>query len=128
MSFTEAVRVVFSKYATFAGRAQRPEYWWFALFGFLVSIVAAIVDAILGTGYLVQILVILPLVLPGIAVAVRRLHDTGRSGGWYFISFIPFVGAIVMIVFLVQKSDGDNDYGPSPTQGQATGEAAPSQP
>ena len=128
MTFTEAIRVVLSKYATFSGRAQRSEYWWFALFAWLVTIAALIVDGILDTTYLVQVLAVLALLLPSIAVTIRRLHDTGRSGWWYLIGFIPLVGGIVLLVFMVQDSEGDNRYGPSAKYGRTDHETAPSQP
>jgi len=86
MDFMTAVRTCLSKFVDFSGRARRSEYWYFALFTFLVGIVTGILDAILGTDYdntsggLVNTLVSLVLFLPSLAVGVRRLHDTGRSG------------------------------------------------
>jgi uncharacterized membrane protein YhaH (DUF805 family) len=121
MSFQDAVRTCLTqKYVDFTGRARRSEYWYFVLFTFIVSIVASIIDTIIGTrssttGYgLVQGLASLALLLPGIAVGVRRLHDTGRTGWWLLIGLIPLVGAIVLIVFFVQDSQGENAYGSSP--------------
>jgi uncharacterized membrane protein YhaH (DUF805 family) len=120
MSFQDAVRTCLQqKYATFSGRARRSEYWFFFLFNFIVSVVASVLDAILhtrnssGSG-LVQTIAALALLVPGIAVAVRRLHDTGRSGWWVLIGLIPIIGWIVLIVFLVQDSHSDNQYGPNP--------------
>lgn len=122
MGFAEAVRTVLSKYVTFSGRARRSEYWWFALFSFLASIVAGILDVALGTDYgnssgngLIGTILTLALFLPGLAVAIRRLHDTGRVGWWVLIGLIPLIGWIVLIVFFVQDSHaGENRYGPSP--------------
>ena len=119
MSFQDAVRTcVTRKYADFSGRARRSEYWWFFLFNVLVGAVASVLDAIIGTRYgstgLIEILVQLALLVPGIAVGVRRLHDTGRSGWWLLIALVPIVGVIVLIVFMVQDSQGENQYGPSP--------------
>jgi uncharacterized membrane protein YhaH (DUF805 family) len=119
MSFQDAVRTCLQKYVTFSGRARRSEYWFFVLFTVIVGIVAGVIDGILGTRSsmgtgLVQGLAQLALLLPGIAVGVRRLHDTNRSGWWLLIGLIPVVGAIVLIVFFVQDSHGDNQYGPSP--------------
>ena len=122
MGFAEAVRTVLSKYVVFSGRARRSEFWWFALFSFLVSLVAAILDAALGTDFgdgasssgLFQVIATLALFLPGLAVAIRRLHDTSRVGWWYLIGLIPFIGWIVLLVFFVLDSHGDNKYGPSP--------------
>lgn len=121
MDFMTAVRTCFSKYVDFGGRARRSEYWYFALFAFLVGIVTSIVDAILGTGYdgttggLVNTLGTLVLFLPSLAVAVRRLHDTDRSGWWVLIGIIPIVGWIVLIIWFCSDSKaGDNRFGPNP--------------
>jgi uncharacterized membrane protein YhaH (DUF805 family) len=126
MSFQDAVRTCLQKYVDFSGRARRSEFWFFVLFNVLVGIVAGIIDGILGTrsgyGYgVVQGLASLALLLPNLAVGARRLHDTGRSAWWLLIALIPVVGAIILIVFYVQDSQGDNQYGPSP---KAVGGAA----
>lgn len=114
MSFIDAVRAALSKYATFSGRSRRSEYWWFALFNLLVSLVGAGVDAALGRP-LIQFVVALALLLPNLAVLVRRLHDTNRSGWWVLIGLIPLVGSIVLIVFAAQDSQpGTNRFGDSP--------------
>lgn len=111
---------VLQKYAVFSGRARRSEYWYFTLFNIIISIVLAVVDAVLGTGGQTGIGVLgglysLAVLIPGIAVAVRRLHDTGRSGWWLLIAFIPLIGALVLLYFMVQDSEmGPNQYGPSP--------------
>ena len=115
MNFVEAVQVCLSKYATFHGRARRSEYWWFALFNLIVSVVAAIIDRALGGGQIFQVLVSLALFLPSLAVAIRRLHDTNRSGWWILIGLIPLVGFIILIVwFCTDSAPGDNNYGPYP--------------
>jgi len=122
MSFTDAVRTCLSKYVDFSGRARRSEYWWFALFVILAGAVGAILDGLfgtrsdLGTG-VVQGLINLALLLPGLAVAVRRLHDTGRTGWWILIGLVPLVGWIVLLVFYVQDSVPDNEHGPNPKGG-----------
>ncbi|WP_433649132.1 DUF805 domain-containing protein [Micromonospora zamorensis] len=121
MSFIAAVKSVFSQYVGFTGRARRSEYWWFALFAVIVGIVAAILDSALGltfengsTGF-IGLVVNLALLLPTLAVAVRRLHDTDRTGWWVLIGLVPLVGAIVLIVFFVSDSThGANRFGPSP--------------
>jgi uncharacterized membrane protein YhaH (DUF805 family) len=114
VNFVEAVQSVLSKYAVFSGRARRSEYWWFALFNIILSVVTTVVDRAIGNPAL-GLIVSLGLLLPSIAVGVRRLHDTDRSGWWMFIALVPLVGAIVLIVFLCQDSRyGDNKYGPSP--------------
>lgn len=111
---------VLKKYAVFSGRARRKEYWVFTLVSVVVSIILGIFDGALGfrepgeTGPLraVYSLVVL---IPSLAVAVRRLHDTGRSGWWILIGLIPCVGFIILIVFFVQDSQpGPNEYGPNP--------------
>ena len=119
MGFPEAVRTVLSKYAVFSGRARRSEYWWWFLFTIIVSIITSILDAAAGTNYdtgggVINTIVALALFLPGLAVAIRRLHDTGRVGWWVLIGIIPLIGWIVLLVFFVQDSHGDNKYGPSP--------------
>jgi uncharacterized membrane protein YhaH (DUF805 family) len=121
MSFQDAVRTCLQqKYVDFSGRARRSEYWYFFLFTIIVGIVAGIIDGILGTRGtaggtgLVGAIASLALLLPGLGVGVRRLHDTGRSGWWLLIGLIPLVGAIVLLVFFVQDSQPDNQYGPSP--------------
>lgn len=118
MSFQDAVRSCLTKYVDFSGRAGRSEYWWFALFNLLVSLVAGVLDGIFGTGSggvgLIESLAGLALLLPSLAVAVRRLHDTSRSGWWLLIGVIPIVGWIVLLVFYVQSSHPANRYGPPP--------------
>jgi uncharacterized membrane protein YhaH (DUF805 family) len=117
MGMGEAVSSVLSKYATLSGRARRSEYWWFYLAYVLADVVAAIVDAVLGT-FLVEIVLVLALLLPVLAVGVRRLHDIGKSGWWLLIALIPLVGAIVLLVFTCQDSEpGTNQWGPSPKYG-----------
>jgi uncharacterized membrane protein YhaH (DUF805 family) len=119
MSFPDSVKICFSKYADFNGRARRSEYWWWILFTVLVGIVASIIDAILGTGNgsgsgLIQSIANLALLLPSLAVGARRLHDTDRSAWWLLLWLAICVGWIVLIIFFVQDSKGDNKYGPSP--------------
>jgi uncharacterized membrane protein YhaH (DUF805 family) len=129
MSFTDAVKTCFSKYVDFKGRASRAEYWWFALFVGLVYIAGVVLASIDETvGGLVLVVGILGVILPQIAAAVRRLHDTGKSGAWYLIAFVPYVGGIVLIVLLAQKSQaGANIYGP-PTSGAILPPAPPPAP
>lgn len=109
------------KYAVFGGRSRRKEYWYFVLFNFIVTVVLALIDGAIGTlntssglGLLSGIYGLAVLV-PSIAVLVRRLHDTNRSGWWILISFVPLIGAIVLLVFAVQDSTpASNGYGPNP--------------
>jgi uncharacterized membrane protein YhaH (DUF805 family) len=113
MGFGDAVKQALGKYATFSGRARRSEYWYFALFSFVVGLVTSILDGILGTGFL-YILSALALLVPSLAVGVRRLHDISKSGWLLLVGLIPFVGFIVLIVWFVQDSHGPNEHGPSP--------------
>lgn len=123
MGMMDYVKAVFSKYAEFSGRARRSEYWYFTLFTVIIYI--ALYIPVVALAVAESSLVIMPAVLlglfalavfiPSLAVAVRRLHDTGRSGWFYLISFIPFVGGIILIIFLVQDSQpGTNKWGPNP--------------
>ncbi|MFA7555181.1 MAG: DUF805 domain-containing protein [Spongiibacteraceae bacterium] len=111
---------VLKKYATFSGRARRKEYWFFALFNIIISIILGVIDGVTGsfdpaTGVgVLGIIYSLAILIPSIAVAVRRLHDIGRSGWWLLIAFIPLIGAIVLLIFAVQDSKADNEYGPNP--------------
>ncbi len=115
MDLQTSIRVCFNKYATFQGRASRSEYWFFVLFQILAVIGGLILDAILGTSALFYALVVLGTLLPALSVMVRRLHDTGRSGWWYWISLVPLVGIILIIVWLCQVgTSGENVYGQDP--------------
>ena len=112
---------VLKKYAVISGRARRKEYWMFTLFNFIVSIAVGILDGMFGlrigdsTAGVLQSLYGLAVFIPGFAVSVRRLHDTGRSGWWMLLLFIPIIGWIIYIVFLCQDSTpGENTYGSNP--------------
>ena len=102
------------QYVDFSGRASRTEFWMFALFNFLISLVLAIIDVVVGLGFL-QPIYALAVLLPALAVSVRRLHDTGRAGWWLLLILLPLIGPIILIVFWVQDSNpGDNGFGPNP--------------
>jgi uncharacterized membrane protein YhaH (DUF805 family) len=111
---------VLRKYADFSGRARRREFWMFTLVNILVSIVLGIVDAVIGTDYrsgygILGTVYALAVLIPSLAVAVRRLHDTGRTGWWILIGLLPCVGFIVLLVFYVQEGQrSTNEYGPDP--------------
>jgi uncharacterized membrane protein YhaH (DUF805 family) len=116
------------KYAVFSGRARRMEYWYFVLFNIIVTVVLALIDTLLGTFNIVQGVGLLSgiyslaVLIPTLAVMVRRLHDIDRTGWWILINLIPLVGTIVLLVFaLTPGTPGSNRYGPDPKQ--ATGEA-----
>ena len=131
MSLVDSVRTVLSKYADFSGRARRSELWWWAL---VVAVVGNVLFYVLGAsaweramlngdtasaaggvGFAIYSLLTLAVILPNLAVQVRRLHDTGRSGAWWFIVFVPFAGVIMLIVWwATEGTRGANQYGPDP--------------
>lgn len=114
MSFVDAVKSCLSQYVGFQGRARRSEYWYFCLFNVILGVVASIIAQLTGVTIL-STLVTLALLLPGIAVDIRRMHDIGKSGWWILISFVPVVGAILLIVWCCKDSEpGENQYGPNP--------------
>ncbi|MBC7679022.1 MAG: DUF805 domain-containing protein [Pseudorhodobacter sp.] len=115
MGLAEAVTTVIGKYADFSGRARRSEYWFWTLAVFLGYVVAAILTQIAGIFEVLLVLFYLAVLVPTIAVGVRRLHDTGKSGWFILLGLIPLVGGIVLLVFTVSDSTpGDNEYGPNP--------------
>jgi uncharacterized membrane protein YhaH (DUF805 family) len=118
MDFSQAIKTCLNKYAAFSGRAQRSEYWYFFLFMVVVNVVASVLDsAIFGDIPVLYLIATLAIIVPSIAVGVRRLHDTDRSGWWLLLGFIPVVGAIVLIVFFCQPGTvGPNQFGPDPLQ------------
>jgi uncharacterized membrane protein YhaH (DUF805 family) len=124
------------QYADFGGRARRTEFWMFVLVNVIISVILGIIDTATGTagfyaadgmaGYSPGILsgiYALAVLIPSIAVTVRRLHDTDRSGWWFFIQLIPLVGAIVMLVFTcLEGTRGPNRFGPDPKLEVAAGQ------
>ena len=108
------VDVLRNKYADFNGRARRPEYWYFVLFNFLIGTAVGVVTGLIGIDWLSYIYSV-ALLVPGIAVGVRRLHDIGKSGWWLLISFIPLIGGIWLIILMAKEGDhGNNAFGPDP--------------
>ncbi len=120
---------VLKKYAVFHGRARRSEYWYFALFNLIFAVIAAVMDNLLGltfkldlgsgvqsAGYgYIYLMYGIAILIPSLAVLVRRLHDVGKSGWYVLITLIPLVGAIWMLVLLFTDSNiGNNKYGPNP--------------
>jgi len=135
MSFGTAVRAVLGQYATFSGRARRSEYWWWSLAYSIVMLVLYVVAiallgaqtitdpeaASLGAGGAAGALLLgllglfaLATFLPSLAVTVRRLHDTSRSGWWYLITFLPFGGIVLLVFAVMDSAPGTNTYGPNP--------------
>lgn len=140
MGFGQAVRTCFSKYATFEGRASRSEFWWFQLFaiiitgipaglgaGFFIGSISADPGAVESTGsigalgilgvmlYVVSFIAALVLLLPNLAVGCRRLHDRGTSGWLQLLMLVPCANIILIIFWLLAGTEGDNIYGPKPT-------------
>lgn len=101
MTFQDAIRTGFNKYAEFTGTASRPEYWWFFLFLVLGSLVA------MALSFSLSIVFSLATIVPALAAATRLLHDTGRSGWWQLIALVPLVGSIVLIVLLAQEGKAE---------------------
>lgn len=98
MNFQDSIKICFTKYADFSGRASRPEYWWFFLFNFLVSAALAMFSQGLSSLFSLATLV------PRLAAGARRLHETNRSGWWQLLWLVPVVGWIVIIIFLAQEA------------------------
>jgi len=132
MNFMQSVSTCFGKYATFSGRAQRSEYWWFGLFVFGVTVILVQVNTAIFGPTVVQnplmdgtmssynagilgMIFSLATFLPSLAVAVRRLHDRDKSGWWLLLSFIPLVGFIILLIWFIKVgTNGDNQYGADP--------------
>ena len=117
---------VLRKYAVFSGRARRMEYWMFALVSFVIVCVLSTMEFMMGIAVgspqsALTILYTLAVFIPELAVCVRRLHDTGRSGWWLLLTLLPVLGIVILIVFVLQDSQpGENRFGPNP---KATGAA-----
>ncbi len=108
---------VLKNYAVFSGRARRKEYWMFVLFNLIISCVIAVVEAMVGSPGWLGAIYFLVVFIPSIAVSIRRLHDTDRSGWWLLIALIPLLGSLVLLVFFVlEGTAGDNGHGADPKQ------------
>jgi len=131
MDFQTGLSSFWKRYRDFGGRSRRSEYWFIQLFLVVTNIAVAIIDLALmgwdvdrfianGGGGIVGLVWILVTIVPALAVLVRRLHDTGKSGWWALVGFLPLVGAIVLLVFTVtDSSPGENKFGPSPKESSA---------
>lgn len=122
MTFTESIKSCIGNATNFSGRSPRSEYWYFVLFNILITWFILFLFTFIGyvlagmdgatVAYCVSAVVcIFLLFLPSLSVMVRRLHDTGHSGWWYFITLVPLIGAIWMLVLLCKASDDENEYG-----------------
>jgi uncharacterized membrane protein YhaH (DUF805 family) len=119
MNFSTSVKTCFSKYATFSGRASRSEYWYFYLFtnliAFLISFFGSLISSEIASGLVG--LISLFFLLPSFAVFVRRLHDIGKSGWNWLLALIPLIGFIILLVFLCQASEeNENKWGEKPIE------------
>jgi uncharacterized membrane protein YhaH (DUF805 family) len=121
---------VLKKYAVFSGRARRKEYWMFVLFNLIFLAVATILDSVLKTNFerlpygWIYTVYALAVVIPSLAVAIRRLHDIGKSGWWLLIALVPLIGSIWLLVLYVKDSQpGENQYGPNPKDIAGAGQA-----
>lgn len=119
------LHVVRDNYFNFSGRARRREFWMYVLAVIILSIIVSIIDSVLFPNFMgesslgssgpLSSLLSLLLLIPGIAISVRRLHDTGRTGWWYLLVFVIIIGWIVLLIWFVQEGDeGTNKYGPDP--------------
>ena len=119
MNFSDSIKLGFSNYVNFTGRACRSEYWYWVLFTVIVSVVCLIIDNLIGA-QVTSTIWDLATILPSLAVAVRRLHDTDRSGWWFLLIFIPLVGFIILIIWFCGKgTDGPNRFGEDRLVGMA---------
>ena len=117
VTFKEAVMMALTQnYCNFSGRSSRSEFWWFQLFGFVLGIVVCLVFCwSQNATNIASGLVSLALLLPNLGLCVRRLHDIGKSGWWIFLSLIPLIGGIILLIWYCKDSQpGDNEYGPIP--------------
>lgn len=105
---------VLKNYVAFSGRARRTEYWMFTLFSVIISLVLTLIESMIGIPGVLTMIYTLAILLPTLGVIVRRLHDIGKSGWWFLISFIPLIGSIWLLVLLCQDSKEDNQYGVNP--------------
>lgn len=118
-TFAEAIKLYWSQYVGFSGRSSRSEYWWAYLFVFLVQLPFSILNMIstlngdtFSIWYFIILLWGLANLLPGLAIAVRRMHDIGKGGGWIFITFVPLIGWIWFLVLLLTPSEPyENRFG-----------------
>ena len=118
-SFAASVGICLNKYATFKGRAPRAEFWFFTLFNILVGFIAGLIDGFIRVAghapdwHVFDSIASLVFLLPSIAVQVRRLHDTGRSGWWWLLSLIPLIGWLILLIWdCTPGATGPNQYGP----------------
>ena len=113
--------VVSGKYAQFTGRVSRGEFWKYVLVVFIINLIFTLLQNLLGAlsiaYYIVMglnAIIMLGLLLPSLAVSVRRMHDIGKGGGWIFINLVPLIGSIWFLILAIKEGEGDNRFGPPP--------------
>jgi len=116
MGFVDAVKSFFSRYVDFAGRSSRSEYWWAQLGLFLIGLVVGFIAGLLGELAIIVIgIFYLAIIIPSIALTVRRLHDNDKSGWWILIAFVPILGGLYLFyLFVIKGTTGPNRFGPDP--------------
>lgn len=121
MEWLNSVEQVLRNYAQFNGRSSRREYWYFILFYYCVVFGFSLL-AMAPFGWILLLVFILSMLLPNLAVTVRRLHDIGKNGAWLLIGLVPLFGWVVLVIWLCQEgTPGDNQYGPNPIQRPSPG-------
>jgi len=119
MDFMQSVQTVLGNYANFDGRSGRAEFWWWMLAYFIGALIIGAIGTAMGGGGILRGLYFLALIVPNVAVGIRRFHDIGKEAWWVILMFIPIVNLIIALIFLTKPSDGPNQYGEAP-QGPKT--------
>ena len=115
MGFVEAVKSFFTRYVDFSGRSSRSEYWWAYLGVMLILLVLFLLSSLLGeVGLILIVIAYLGIIIPSIAIAIRRLHDLDKSGWFYLLAFVPIVSLILLVWFCTKGTTGPNRFGADP--------------
>ncbi|MGQ2983495.1 DUF805 domain-containing protein [Flavobacterium sp.] len=108
------LKVMRDNYANFSGRARRSEYWYFTLFNVLAIILLALLGLVTGIFFVFYLVYIIAMIIPSLAVSVRRLHDTGKSGWFILLGLVPLGGLVLLVFYCIEGDRGSNEYGPDP--------------
>jgi len=108
------LKVMRDNYANFSGRARRSEYWYFTLFNVLAIILLALLGLVTGIFFIFYLVYIIAMIIPSLAVSVRRLHDTGKSGWFILLGLVPLGGLVLLVFYCIEGDRGPNEYGPDP--------------
>jgi len=108
------LKVMRDNYANFSGRARRSEYWYFTLFNVLAIILLALLGLVTGIFFVFYLVYIIAMIIPSLAVSVRRLHDTGKSGWFILLGLVPLGGLVLLVFYCIEGDRGPNEYGPDP--------------